>query len=255
MERYSFFDAQNTGGGFDRTYNCSDIAAYFSSFIGNGVYGSPANQLQVVPATGLGINVKQGKAWINGYYYELSESNKALTIERGDNNYPRIDLVVLSLNHSKRLIEIKLIKGAAAAVPQAPSFTRDKTIHELVLAEISVPAGTTDIMAAQIKDCRPDNAKCGFVTGVVEQIDTSGLFAQYDDSFKTWFDGIKGILDGDTAGNLAAEITKLQETTTEHGNTIVSQGADIVNLQNRIKFGAVAAPDTGTPNTIYIQLL
>ena len=255
MERYSFFDAQNTNGGFDRTYNCSDIASYFSSFIGNGVYGNPANQLQVVPATGLGINVKQGKAWINGYYYELSESDKALTIERGDNNYPRIDLVVLSLNHSKRLIEIKLIKGAAAAVPQAPNFTRDKDIHELVLAEITVPAGTTDIKAAQIKDCRPDNAKCGFVTGVVEQIDTTGLFAQYDDEFKTWFESIKGILDGDAAGNLAAQITTLQETTNQLGETITSQGNSITNLQNRIIFGTVAAPDTGTPNTIYVQLL
>lgn len=255
MERYSFFDAQNTGSGFDRTYNSSDIAAYFSSFIGNGVYGNPANQLQVVPATGLGITIKQGKAWINGYYYELSESDKALTIERGDNNYPRIDLVVLSLNHSKRLIEIKLIKGAAAAVPQAPTFTRDKTIHELVLAEITVPAGTTDVKAAQIKDCRPDNAKCGFVTGVVEQIDTTNLFAQYDDSFKTWFEGIKGILDGDTAGNLAAEVTKLQEITNQHSNSLAEHGGQITALENRIKFGTVAAPDTGTPNTIYIQLL
>ena len=231
MERYSFFDAQNTGGGFDRTYNCADIAAYFSSFIGNGVYGNPANQLQVVPATGLGINVKQGKAWINGYYYELSESDKALTIERGDNNSPRIDLVVLSL------------KGAAAAVPQAPAFTRDKTIHELVLAEITVPAGTTDIKAAQIKDCRPDNSKCGFVTGVVEQIDTTNLFAQYDDSFKTWFDGIKGLLDGDAAG------------TKEHTNTLAELGGNITALQNRIIFGSAPAPETGKPNTIYVQLL
>lgn len=255
MERYSFFDAQNTGGGFDRTYNCADIAAYFSSFIGNGVYGNPANQLQVIPATGLGINVKQGKAWINGYYYELSESDKALTIERGDNNYPRIDLVVLSLNHSKRLIEIKLIKGAAAAVPQAPAFTRDNTIHELVLAEITVPAGTTDIKAAQIKDCRPDNSKCGFVTGVVEQIDTTNLFAQYDDSFKTWFDGIKGLLDGDAAGKLGAEVTKLQETTKEHTNTLAELGGNITALQNRIIFGSAPAPETGKPNTIYVQLL
>lgn len=255
MERYSFFDAQNTDGGFDRTYNCADIAAYFSSFIGNGVYGSPANQLQVVPATGLGITIKQGKAWINGYYYELSETDKALTIERGDNNYPRIDLVVLSLNHSKRLIEIKLIKGAAAAVPQAPTFTRDKTIHELILAEISVPAGTTDIKAAQIKDCRPDNSKCGFVTGVVEQIDTTGLFNQYDDSFKTWFEGIKGILNDDTAGNLAAEITTLQETTNQHSNTLAEHGGQITALENRIIFGSVPAPEIGEPNTIYVQLL
>lgn len=276
MERFSFFDAQNTGHGHDRTYNSADIAAYFSSFIGNGVYANPANQLKVEAGTGLGLKVKQGKAWINGYFYELSEADKDIVVERGDNNYARIDSVVLSLNHSKRLVELKLIKGAAAAVPQAPSFSRTKDVHDLVLAEITIPAGTTDVRTAQIKDCRPDNSKCGFVTGVVDQIDTTGLFAQYDDEFKTWFDGIKGTLSGDVAGKFGAQIAehdakikaneaaiaKNNETDTAQNQLIITlqegqknQLNYITQLQKLIKMGTEAAPETGEPNTIYIQLL
>ena len=109
-EHYSFFDAQGSEGSYDRTYSSADLAAYFASFIGNGVYADPANQLKVSAASGkMAVNVAVGKAWINGYFYELDESAKELTIATGNANYGRIDLVVCSLNLSNRLIELCII--------------------------------------------------------------------------------------------------------------------------------------------------
>lgn len=81
----------------------------------------------------------------------------------------------------------------------------------MVLAEVAVAAGAVELSAEDITDKRPDNTVCGFVTGVVEQIDTTGLFSQYDAEFNSWFEGIQGILDKDTAGNLANQITAIQE--------------------------------------------
>ena len=244
-EHYSFFDAQGAEGSYDRTYSSADLASYFASFIGNGVYANPANQLKVSPANGkMAVNVAVGKAWINGYFYELSDSVKELTIATGDANNPRIDKVVCSLNLSQRLIELKIIQGAASANPQAPAHSREDEVFDLVLAEVAVAAGAVELSEEDITDKRPDNTVCGFVTGVVEQIDTTGLFSQYDAEFNTWFEEIQGILDEDTAGNLANQITAIQEQmaetlTVEKGGT----GATTAE-QARTNLGAAAASHT-----------
>lgn len=281
MEKYSFFDAQlSDSGGYDRTYSSSDLADYFSSFIGNGVFANPANQLKVVAGSGLDVYVNTGKAFINGYYYSLTEENKKLTIARGDNNYPRLDLVVCSLNHSTRLIEVKVLQGTPAATPAAQAITRDESRYDLVLAQISVEAGCTEISDSMIADTRPDNGLCGFVSGVVEQIDTTDLFKQYESAFTSWFDKAKGQLSGDVAGNLTNSISTLQESlktevsdrekadatlqasvaaNTKSIDNLKLDGEDysaaITALQDRITMGTSAAPSTGTANTIYLQLL
>ena len=54
--------------------------------MGNGVFANPANQLKVVVGTGLQVQVLPGKAWINGYFYELSEASKQIALTRGDND-------------------------------------------------------------------------------------------------------------------------------------------------------------------------
>ena len=48
MERCGFFDANLVGEEYDRVYLASQFAAYFASFIGNGVYASKSDKLQVV---------------------------------------------------------------------------------------------------------------------------------------------------------------------------------------------------------------
>lgn len=280
MEKYSFFDAQQTSSGYDRTYSSSDLADYFSSFVGNGVYANPANQLKVMAGKGLDVYVQTGIAFINGYYYSLTEEAKKLSIARGDNNYPRRDLVVCSLNHSTRLIEVKVLQGTPAASPVPQTITRDETRFDLVLAEISVEAGCTSITDSEIADKRPDNSVCGFVTGLVEQIETTDLFKQYDSAFSSWFDTAKGQLSGDVAGNLSNSVASIQESLTQEikdrksGDTALQTKLDstsndlaqtvtnvqqnstsITQLQNRIVMGTSAAPSTGTPNTIYLQLL
>lgn len=281
MERYSFFDAQQTNSGYDRTYNSADMAAYFSSFVGNGVYANPARSLMVQASKGLTVKVLDGKAWINGYFYELSDENKTLIVKRGDNTNPRIDAVVLSLNHSARLIEVKVVQGSASTNPTVPALVRNDTKYELLLATISVPAGATEITNAQIKDMRFDNSVCGIVSGVVNQIDTTQLFKQYDKQFDDWFKNVKGNLSGDVAGNLNNEISSLKASFTMHKqnsdssfsalNGSVGQNFNLINnsilptiqqhtnqiaaLESKITLGTDAAPSTGKPNTIYVQML
>ena len=205
-ERYSFFNAEvDTSGNYDRTYLAEDIASYFASFVGNGVYANSADNLKIVPSDAMTIAVKAGKGWINGYYYE-NDSDLEFLLDNADGAKGRIDSVVLRLDLTNRYLRIFVKKGALATNPVAPTLTRNADVYELQLATISVPAGATAIAEAQITDTRFDSAVCGIVAGVIEQIDATNLFSQYDDAFNTWFEGAKGILNSDTATQLSNRI-------------------------------------------------
>lgn len=221
-ERYSFFNAEvDTSGNYDRTYLAEDIASYFASFVGNGVYANSADNLKIVPSDAMTIAVKAGKGWINGYYYE-NDSDLEFLLDNADGAKGRIDSVVLRLDLTNRYLRIFVKKGALATNPVAPTLTRNADVYELQLATISVPAGATAIAEAQITDTRFNSAVCGIVAGVIEQIDTTNLFSQYDDAFNTWFEGAKGILNSDTATQLSnridtvdGEIQKIVDGTTQ----------------------------------------
>lgn len=213
-EKYSFFNAeQNSSGEYDRVYLAEDIAAYFASFIGTGVYANRADNLKVFASDGMNIQVKSGKGWIKGYYYE-NDSDLGITLDIADGAQNRIDTIVLRLDLTNRYIKTFVKKGTLSGSPIAPALIRNADIWELQLASIYVKAGAAEITDSDITDTRMDSSLCGIVKGVVEEIDTSGLFAQYDDEFNNWFETIKGQLSGDLAGNLQTQINNIVEGTT-----------------------------------------
>lgn len=207
MEKYSFFNAVMTEQGtYDRVYKAEDIASYFSSFIGNGVYPNPSSNLQVVSANdAMKINIKTGKAWINGYYYENTE-DITFRIDNADAQYDRIDAVIIRLDFLERTITAQIKKGTPAIQPVAQTLQRDEDAYELKVAEVYIKKGVISISDADIKDTRQLSDVCGLVSGVVEQIDTSALFIQYDAAFNEWFEDIKDKLSGDIAGSLQTQI-------------------------------------------------
>lgn len=242
-ERYSFFNAEvDTSGNYDRTYLAEDIASYFASFVGSGVYASSADNLKVVPSDAMTVAVKAGKGWIKGYYYE-NDSDLAFPLDNADGAKGRIDSVVLRLDLTNRYLRVFVKKGALATNPVAPTLTRNADVYELQLATISVPAGATAITEAQITDTRFDSAVCGVVAGVIEQIDATNLFSQYDDAFNTWFEGAKGILNSDTAKQLSDRIDTVENNTIpKSGGTItgwLEGGANNVGIQWTVDDGTL----------------
>jgi archaellum component FlaF (FlaF/FlaG flagellin family) len=65
----------------------------------------------------------------------------------------------------------------------------DATIIELCLAYIYVGAGVTTITQANITDMRPSNL-CGWVTGLIEQVDTSELFLQWQTAYENYYNSM-----------------------------------------------------------------
>lgn len=209
---YGFFDAQlDTEGNYDRIYSAEQFAEYFHLIVANGVFPDPATQLQVVssvPAS-MTVEVSSGFGWINGYYANNS-SEHTLNIAVADSVFPRIDAVVLRWVNSTRAMEFDVLTGTPNSTPTVPALTRSSDVYELMLAKIMVDAGATSISQSAITDTRADTSVCGWVTGAVQNIDATNLFAQFETAFYEWFDDVKTSLEGDIATNLLNRIIKLE---------------------------------------------
>ena len=209
MERSSFFNAELKGEEYDRVYLAEDFARYFASFIGNGVFPNPTTNLQVIAAdNNMTVKLKSGKGWINGYFYENTD-DLVLNVDVADGVLNRIDRVVLRLDFVNREIKAYIKKGAFSSNAVAPTLQRDANAYEIALADIVVNKGIVSIVQANITDLRSDINLCGYVSGVVEQIDTTNLFTQFQSAFDMWFEHIKGQLSEDAAGKIQLSIDEI----------------------------------------------
>lgn len=179
MERSGFFDAHMVGEEYDRVYLANSFASYFSSFIGNGIFGGRSQELQVVQmdAPEMRIKVLPGQGYIDGYWYE-NTSELSIPVDIADGVLNRIDIVVLRWGLVERAMWLEVRKGTPATTPIKPAIIRDADYFELQLAVISVPNGATNIEQENIEDTRLNNAVCGLVQGVVQQFDTTAFGAQ-----------------------------------------------------------------------------
>lgn len=186
--KYGFFDSING----DRTYNADDISNYFLKLISNGVFATPSTCMQVQALSGMTVSVAPGWGFINCKWIE-NDSNYSLQLDEADASMNRIDRIVLRLDRSQqaRNITIEIKKGTTAVTPTPPALTRAGAVYELSLAQIAVNAGVSLITQANITDERANTEVCGWVTGLIDQLDTSELFAQFTSAFNTWFTEIK----------------------------------------------------------------
>ncbi|MEG0999164.1 MAG: hypothetical protein RSC99_08650 [Clostridiales bacterium] len=198
------FDSQvNTAGGvttFDREYGTKEIREVMGKIIGNGVYANPATNMQVIADSGLSIKVKTGCCWISGAFGVI-DADESLPIDLSAKG--RTDLIVarFDLSTAKRSIYITVLKGTEGTNIGA-TLMGSASIHDIQLAKINVRAGATSVLQSDITDTRYNSTVCGIVTGVIDQIDTTNLFAQFQASFNAFMDSLKNTLSGDVAGNL-----------------------------------------------------
>lgn len=220
-EKSGFFNAREAEDGtYDREYDAEQFAEYFANFISNGVYANPANQLKVVfddsPSKPFVVIVRKGKAYIDGYWYELTEDME-ITIPANTKAYIVKDVIRCTLDKAERKVSIVLEEDVISDHP-----TNNNNRHDLILSTIIVQPNASKLNAEDITDKRPDKTYCGFVTGVIDQIDTTELFQQYDETFQTWFNEMKGQLSTDAAGNLQTQIGLLSNLKTIVKDSIVN---------------------------------
>lgn len=175
---YGFFNSIN----HDRTYNADQMSEYFDGLVSNGVYESVGSAMQVTAGEGLAVNVQSGRAIIDCKWIK-NDAAQAITLTTAHVLLPRYTAIVVRLDRASRMISIVAKDGTPASDPEKPSMTDDGQITELCLAYVYVGANASTITQANITDMRSSDL-CGWVTGVVQQVDTSQLFAQYQAAFE-----------------------------------------------------------------------
>ena len=227
---FGFFDAayDSSTDTYDRTYSAEQMSLYFKGLVSDGVIANVGSMLAVSPRSGMSVQVGTGRMFIDSRWLQ-NDAAYNVTLQTAHATLNRKDIIVARLDYSGRTIGIIAKTGTAAASPAAPGIVRNGEYFEMELAEIYVSAGATAITAANITDKRADTSVCGYVTGLVDQIETSGMWAQLQDNFETWFEGIRGQLDGDTAGNLQNQITALSGAVSANTSNISTNTANISN--------------------------
>ena len=266
----------------DRKYNAEQMSNYFDGLISNGIYENIGDRFVVTARTDgfLGVNVGTGRAIINCHWIK-NDATVSLTLDPSDIQYPRIDAIVLRLDkrESGRNINIVVKTGVPSLSPSVPSLTRNDNVYELMLAAVTVGKNAGTIVQSNISD-RRSSSLCGWVTGVIKQVDTSDLFLQwqsayesyyeqatsdFDDymevkkrEFEAWFTSLTKTL------NVDMQLTKYQRTVYTNGITqIVSVGIPEYDSENDILFafigGVLLVEDdeytiTGTGENAWIVL-
>lgn len=217
----------------DRKYNAETMSNYYVGILTRGVLANYGGQFVVKESNSMGVQVQTGRAFFSDGKYIESTAVENLTIDASDVILNRIDRIVLrkDVSDGVRAITIEVKKGTPSSSPQPPAVESTSYIEELSLATVAVNAHAETITAANITDTRPNSSVCGFVTGVVEQLDLTEAFNQYRAAakediaqnqamFNEWFQSIKDTI----ATSTLIRSYESTHTTTADGETVIPIG-------------------------------
>lgn len=154
----------NSQGG-DRLYDADSFEKWIKKFFTTGVF---SGDLEVTAGTGMSVSIASGYVNVNGKI-KLFEDDTVLTLSMADSTNPRIDTVVIERNDNNREITAKIVMGTPSAIPAPVAPIRTDTVYQLVVAEIYVAAGVTQILNSNITMKKSDPTLCGIITGTVAQ--------------------------------------------------------------------------------------
>lgn len=229
---YGFFNAtKQSDGTYDRAYNSDQISDMFEGLVSDGVFESIGDAMVVTAKSGMTVQVGTGRASIDGRWIK-NDAKMDITLAASNIALNRWSAIVIRLNMSSRTMSIVEKVGTAATNPVKPSLTNSNTVKEKCLAYVYVKAGAGSITQVDISDVRADTSVCGWVTGVIKQVDTRQLFLQYQAAyerqlatmqawetqqkaaFDTWFAALTDQLQVNT---YIKKFRKAVTTTTEQG--------------------------------------
>ncbi|WP_242950747.1 hypothetical protein [Clostridium botulinum] len=138
------------------------------------------------------VRIKRGDAYILGRDFENTD-DYIIQLDVADGVLSRIDRIALRLDYLDRKIKPILKKGNYASSPIAPSLQRDADAYEIAIGDIYVKNGVIKINQSDITDTRLNKELCGIVHAIIQQVDTTEIFRQ----FQAWFNEQKNIHEGD----------------------------------------------------------
>ncbi len=175
---YGFFNSING----DRKYNAAQIGRYLQYIVGSGVFPYVSTSLQVLANDGMTVEVQAGRAMLDHHYLD-NDAPITLTLTAGGTQ-DRVDAIIMYVDMTERACGITIKEGTPAASPVPPAMTRTDVRKEYMLAKVRVAKLSSSITQSSITDTRPDSTVCGWVAGLINQVDTSTLFLQWQTAYE-----------------------------------------------------------------------
>ena len=215
-----FFNSVNG----DRLYNAQQMSEIFEGLITDGVYESVGNKLAVQPNSGMTIQIATGRGWF-GKHWVNNDSEYRMTVAESDVLLKRYVAVCIKVDDTDAVRDaVPYLKyGEFATNPVKPTMTRTETVKEYCLAYIYVGAGVTEIKASAIEDTRANESLCGWVTGLIEQLNSATLFEQFTDIFNEWFNGLVDRINENTEAMLVNALPTSVKVTLDADNWVSTE--------------------------------
>lgn len=199
MWNSGFFNSVNG----DRLYNADQLSRIFEGLITDGVYEAVGDKMAVQPSAGMTIQIASGRGWCKKHWFE-NDTAYQLTLEEADVTLNRWCAVCIRADETDSVRDVKPVLKYSdyATNPAKPTPTNTEKVKELILAYVYIKAGATAITASDITDTRANEALCGWVTGLIEQLSSATLFEQFTDMFNKWFSGLQDLINENTEAML-----------------------------------------------------
>ena len=180
---FGFYNSVN----HDRRYNALQMSSIFDGIIRDGIFMSIGTAMVVKAASGMTVNVGEGRAWFN-HTWTLNDSELPVKLEASELILNRIDTIVLDVDQrdSVRANSIIALRGTPASNPVAPTLIRSTEHNQYPLCNIYVKAGVTEIMQSNITNL-VGTGSCPFITGILESIDVEDLVSQWEAQWNEFY--------------------------------------------------------------------
>lgn len=174
MERTGFFNGE-------QQYGQEEFNRYFENLYENGISVNENGEMSFfVTKTSSGILIDTGFAIIKGFFlYNDTPKKFELT---PDENYSRIDRVVIKLDLSHNSMSLEVKQGIPSSQATPPVLTRDHIVYELALATITI----TKDNVITIQDERFAPNMCGAIRPKnLSEFNT--MMRTFHDRYEEWF--------------------------------------------------------------------
>ena len=164
MSEFSF-PFTGGGSGDDGPYSASFFASILeglfrqdptaranaSVLVGSGNGTDDALEVLETSPASTSVEVKSGKALVQGYYYH-NDSDLTLTISANNDGsgYDRIDTIALEINFVAQTVRGIVVEGTPSGSPVAPTLTKNVSVYQVPIANVTAQNLFTTIVDADI---------------------------------------------------------------------------------------------------------
>ena len=203
-----FFNSVN----HDRLYDAEQLSSIFDGVIVDGVYENVGEAFNVTayPDAYNTVLVGTGRAWFD-HTWTLNDSRFSITLDPPNEMLGRIDAIVIDVNKERdtRKNSIIYLKGDEATPDFPPTLINTENHHQYPIAYITRHAEQNGPISQSDIEITVGTGACPIATGVLEAQNLENLMQQLDSEFRIWWEGIRDLLDENTATNLQNQIDEI----------------------------------------------